>query len=101
MFDTSKFFDNIFNNSSHNGIIIMDADGIVQQVNEAFSTAYGYRNEDLQSKHFRVLYTEKDQTILKPEIELNMTHRQGNHTDENYLVHKDRTPIWVTGRLFL
>lgn len=97
MLDTAHFFDGIFSNTSQNAIIIMNTDGIIQQVNEAFTIAYGYTTEDLQSKNFRLLYTEKDQTIRRPEIELNTTLRQGSSNDENYLVHKDGTPIWVTG----
>ena len=37
----------------------------------------------------------------RPEIELNVTNREGSSTDENYLVHKDQTPIWVTGESVL
>jgi len=101
MFDTAKFFDGIFNNSKQNAILIMDTDGIIQQVNEVFTTSYGYTNEDLHSKYFRLLFTEKDRAILRPEIELNITQREGSHTDENYIVHKDGTPIWVTGEAIL
>lgn len=101
MASTENFFESIYNNTKQNAIMIMSDKGIVQQVNEAFTTAYGYTNEDLRSKHFRLLYIEKDQVLQRPEIELNITHRQGSHGDENYLVHKDGTPIWVTGESVL
>jgi PAS domain S-box-containing protein len=101
MIDTSNFFDAIYNNSAQNAIMIMDAKGIIKEVNPAFTIAYGYTTEDLQGKHFKILYTEKDQTILRPEIELNTTHRQGFCGDENYLVHKDSSNVWVTGESIL
>lgn len=101
MLNTAPFFDCIFNNSSHNAIMIMSVAGVIQQVNAAFTTAYGYSTEDLKSKNFRVLYIEKDQTTRRPEIELNETNRQGFGADENYLVHKDGTLVWVSGESIL
>ena len=98
---TAQYFDFIFNNARQNGLLIMDENGIIQKVNDAFTTAYGYTSEDLASKHFRVLYIEKDQITKRPEIELNQTHREGSGPDENYLVHKDGTPIWVSGESIL
>jgi PAS domain S-box-containing protein len=101
MLDTSQFFDSFFENARQNSVMILNNDGLVQKVNNAFTTAYGHTTEDLRGKHFRVLYTEKDQTLLRPEIELNILHREGSSSDENYLVHKDGTPIWVTGESIL
>src|SRR5215204_4963944 len=101
MLNTNGFFECIYNNAKQNGIFIMSNDGIIQQVNEAFTTAYGYTTEDLQSKHFRCLYVEKDQVTRRPELELSTVGREGASTDENYLVHKDGTPIWVTGESIL
>lgn len=101
MADTHLFFDNIFNNAKANAIMIMDENGIVDRVNTAFTTSFGYTTDDLKSKHIRVLYIEKDQLTRRPEIELNQTHREGSSSDENYLVHKDGTPIWVTGESVL
>jgi PAS domain S-box-containing protein len=101
MNETLPYFDAIFNNAKVNAILIMDAQGIIEQVNAAFTTAYGYTTNDLKTKHFRLLYIEKDQLIRRPEIELNTTHREGSSSDENYIVHKDGTPIWITGETIL
>jgi PAS domain S-box-containing protein len=98
---TQQLFDAIFNNAKANSIIIMDEKGIIQQVNRAFTTAFGYTTEELKSKHTRTLFLQKDQLTLLPEIELNQTHREGASSDENYLVHKDGTSIWVTGESIL
>ena len=99
--ETQQLFYEIFNNAKANGIIIMDEKGIIQEVNEAFTTAFGYTTEDVKSKHTRTLFLQKDQLTLLPEIELNQTHREGASSDENYLVHKDGTPIWITGESIL
>jgi PAS domain S-box-containing protein len=101
MLGTQQFFDGIFNNARLNAIIIMNEDGIIDQVNTAFTIAYGYTTEDLKSKHFRLLFPEKDQLTHRPEMELAQTHREGSSGDENYLIHKDGTPIWVTGESIL
>lgn len=96
-----QLFDAIFNNAKANGIIIMDEKGIIERVNGAFTSAFGYTTEDLKFKHVRTLFLQKDQLTLLPEIELNQTHREGASSDENYLVHKDGTPIWITGESIL
>jgi len=93
MKETHQFFDALFANSKVNAILIMDKQGVIERVNTAFTTAFGYTTEDLQSKHFRLLFTEEDQVIRKPEIELDQTHRERSSSDENYLVHKGGTPI--------
>jgi PAS domain S-box-containing protein len=98
---TQQLFFEMFNNAKANGIVIMDENGIIQQVNGAFTTAFGYTTEDLKSKHTRTLFLEKDQLALLPEIEVNQTHREGASSDETYLVRKDSTPIWVTGESIL
>lgn len=101
MENTSQFFDFIYRNTRTNAMVIMNADGIIQEVNEAFYMAFGYTTEDLNAKHFRIFYIEKDQVTRKPEIELNQVLRTGAANDDNYLVHKDGTPIWVTGESIL
>lgn len=95
--DTSTFFEDFFNNARYNGIIIMDKQGVILNVNEAFRARFGYAPEDLAGKNFSVLFTEKDQAALKPETELQTVLTRGSASDENYLVHKDGTNVWVTG----
>ena len=101
MEEQQQVFEAIFANAKANAIIVMDPNGMVDRVNNAFTTAYGYTTEDLKAKHFRLLYTEKDKLTRRPEIELNTVHREGSSSDENYLVHKDGTYVWVTGESIL
>lgn len=101
MLNGEDYFKALYHHSRTNGVVLMDKDGIIQEVNDAFTEAYGYQNDDLKSKHFRLLYTKEDQTLLRPEIEINTTLREGSSSDENYLVRKDGTPLWVTGESIL
>jgi PAS domain S-box-containing protein len=66
-------------------------------VNEAFKTAFGFSDEDVIGKHVRMLFTEHDQKALRPELELLMVKKQGFATDQNYSMHKNGQPIWVSG----
>jgi len=40
MIDRTEIFDNIFRNTRQNAMIIMNKDGIIQEVNDAFTTSY-------------------------------------------------------------
>lgn len=95
--DTSGFFETFFNNARYNGIVIMNKQGIILNINEAFHTRFGYTSEDLTGKNFKILFTEKDQLASKPETELQTVLTQGSANDENYLVHKNGNKVWVTG----
>ena len=99
--DTSGFFETFFNNAKYNGIIIMDTQGTIININEAFHIRFGYAAEDLLGKSFSVLFTEKDKEINKPEIELQNVLSEGSANDENYLMHKDGNTVWVTGESVL
>lgn len=101
MIATQEFFEDIFKNAKTTAILLMTDNGIIETVNDAFTSAYGYTTEDLRAKHFRLLYIEKDQLLRLPEIELANVHRDGSSNDENYLVHKNGVPIWVTGEAVL
>lgn len=79
----------------------MKCDGEILDVNEAFHLRFGYLPEDLIGKNFSILFTEKDKEINKPERELQNVNAQGSANDENYIVHKDGSKLWVTGESVL
>ena len=95
--DTNLFFDAIFTNARHNSIIIMDVGGTILQINEAFTLGFGYVGEDVQGKNFEMLFTDADRQRQKPEKELAIAKKTRSANDENYLLHKNGTPVWVTG----
>lgn len=99
--NTSGFFETLFKNARFNGILIMDVNGIILNMNEAFHLRFGYLIEDLVGQNFSLLFTEKDNATNKPKLELQSVLTEGSGNDENYLVHKDGSKIWVTGESIL
>ncbi len=97
MINTEGFFDHIYKNARENSVILMDAKGRILQVNQSFIDAFGYSCEDLQGKHLKILFTSKDKKLKTPEREIETALAQGSKSDNNYMVHKDGTPIWVMG----
>jgi len=95
--NTHSFFDSFFHNAKHNAILIMNNSGLILDVNLAFTSAFGYTREDLVQKNFSLLFSHRDQLSRKPEKELKEALAQGAANDENYLLHKNGTLIWVTG----
>src|SRR3954447_24100115 len=95
--DTSIFFDFFFNHAKQNAVIVMDPKGIILKVNKAFTDGFGYTNDDITDKNFRLLFIEEDRTLKRPEMELQTVKNEGSTEDENYVLHKDGIPIWATG----
>ncbi|HXL57718.1 MAG TPA: PAS domain S-box protein [Chitinophagaceae bacterium] len=90
---TFEFFDLFFNTAKQNSVIIMNTDGLILKVNEAFTTAFGYSIDDLAEKNFNLLFTEEDKKSDKPAKELQKIKSEGSANDDNYLVHKDGLPV--------
>ncbi|HEY6977433.1 MAG TPA: PAS domain-containing protein [Chitinophagaceae bacterium] len=95
--DTSEFFDSFYNNAKENSVIIMDTEGFILKVNDAFTIAFGYNNDEVAEKNFSLFFTDEDKKAGKPKIELQRVKSYGFASDDNYLVHKDGTPIWTSG----
>ena len=99
--DTAPFFEYYYNNAQVNCILIMDGKGTVLDVNRAFTQNFGYTKEDIKGKNLEVLFIQKDNEELKPQLELERVLSQGQSNDENYLVDKDGHAIWCTGESLL
>ena len=99
--NTSSFFDTFFNKTRHNGILILNTQGVIININSAFHLRFGYAADDLIGKNFSILFTEKDRAIKKPEKEIEQTLADGSANDENYLVNKEGNKVWVTGESVL
>lgn len=96
-----NFFETLFNNTVENNILLLDQQGKIITVNKAFTECFGYTQEDLQGKEAAILFTEEDQKKRKPEKEITRTISMGQASDNNYLVKKDRTIVWVSGESVL
>ncbi|MEJ7609932.1 MAG: PAS domain S-box protein [Ferruginibacter sp.] len=97
MINTLGFFESIFKNAKENSVIMMDQKGSIIEVNRSFLSAFGYRQSQLVGKNFSMLFTAKDRKANKPALEIKTAVAKGSKSDNNYLVHKDGTPIWVIG----
>jgi PAS domain S-box-containing protein len=100
-FNSFNCFDALFENAKQNCVMLMDSQGIVRDINSAFTVAFGYTDEEIIGKHTKILFTEEDQLKDLPEKELATVLQTGESTDDNYLVHKDGTITWVTGESML
>lgn len=96
-FETSSFFEYIFENSKHNAIIVMDEGGFIITLNKAFTFFFGYSHRDLAGKNFNVLFLPEDRMKNLPERELQNVKEFGSSEDTNYTVHKNGRLLWVTG----
>ncbi|HWB28680.1 MAG TPA: PAS domain-containing protein [Chitinophagaceae bacterium] len=101
MLKTSAFFDSFCKNAKHNAVLIMDTKGIILEVNNAFLTSFGYTQEDVLQKNFSILFTNEDRNMNKPGRELERALLEGSGSDDNYLVQKSGTPVWVNGESIL
>jgi PAS domain S-box-containing protein len=101
LLESLPVFKDLFENATVNAIQVMDEDGYILDVNEAFTHSFGYLPEDLHGKHCRVLFTIEDQRALLPEMEIEQVRQHGSSSDRNYTMHKDGSCIWVSGESVL
>jgi len=94
---SSLFFKIMFNNAEATSILIMDTNGVIIDVNEAFIRTFGYSKEDLIDKNFSMLFIEKDRNNAIPQKELSWTIRTGSSLDNNFILHKNGSQLWVHG----
>jgi PAS domain S-box-containing protein len=99
--DTSGFFKTCFENARNNSMMVLSEEGIVLQVNKAFTTNFGYENADIVGQNFALLFTAEDQAKQLPNSELEATKTQGSSQDNNFLVHQSKVSTWVSGESFL
>lgn len=101
LMDTTLFFDFYYNNARMNAILIMDSNGIILNVNKAFTTHFGYSNEEIKGRNFSTLFTKSDKERNQPRQEIEAVLATGQSNDENYVVDKDGQAIWCTGESLL
>ena len=96
-FESSLFFNMMFENAEFTGILVMDRKGIILDVNYGFKKCFGYSKESLVGKYFSVLFIEEDIQKRLPEKELKEVMSTGSSNDENYLTKADGSSTWVHG----
>jgi PAS domain S-box-containing protein len=85
---SNSFFESIFQQSETNAVLVMTTEGIVIEVNKAFTKHYGYTSEDLAGKSFTILFTKSDREKHLPKKELTKVNSTGQSSDDNYVVDK-------------
>ncbi len=100
-FGSFNYFDALLNNAKENTILLINAMGIITEVNAAFTNCFGYAKEDIIGEHLKILFTEEDQKRGLPENELETVLTTGQANDNNYVVHKNKTITWVSGESIL
>ncbi len=96
-----NYFEALFNKTEENNILLLDTDGIILAINDAFTQRFGYSHSDIIGKHLSLLFTEEDKRNGKPEKEIRASLNTGQAFDNNYLVAKDKSITWVSGESVL
>jgi len=99
--DASLFFKLLFEDTEKISILILSANGIILECNTAFLQIFGYNKDELTGEYFSLLFTEDDKKKNVPELELGIVLSRGATGDNNFLLHKDGSPIWVYGESVL
>ena len=100
-FKSFNYFEALFSETEQNTVLLLDEEGVIEQINTAFAKDFGYADDEIIGKHFRILFTEEDQKKGMPENELSNVLQKGQCTDNNYLVNKNNTITWVSGESIL
>jgi PAS domain S-box-containing protein len=96
-FSSFNYFETLFHKTIQNTVLLMDKDGVILTVNQAFTNCFGYEPEDISGKNVAILFTKEDQLKGLPEKELHDVLTTGQGSDNNYLVSKDKSITWVSG----
>lgn len=98
--NTAHFFDQIFRRARKDAILILNRAGEIRQVNAAFTTAFGYSEDNIRGQHLRVIFTDADRQQARPEKELEQAAAEGTAFCDCYVLHKDGAALCATGELF-
>ncbi len=95
--ESSLFFKIMLENATSTSVLILDKKGIILNINFAFQKHFGYSKNDIIGKNFSFLFIEEDQTKELPQKEIESAIINGSALDNNYILHKDGSQIWVSG----
>lgn len=95
--ESAYFFKIMHENAQSTSIILLDKNGTILDINAGLQKSFGYTREDLIGKNFSLLFIDEDRTKKLPEKELDKAIKTGSATDNNYILHKNGSHIWVHG----
>jgi len=96
-----KYFEALYKKTVENCVAVLDENGIVISINEAFENCFGYNHDEIRGKNLSIFFTEEDIKKGKPENEIKNVLTKGQCSDNNYLVKKDKSITWVSGESVL
>lgn len=95
--DTSKFFTELMENSQAAGVLVLNVNGIILDSSISVQKVLGYAKEDIIGNYYDILFVPEDRLRNLPEVELKTVKQKGSFVDDNYLLHKKGSYIWVHG----
>jgi PAS domain S-box-containing protein len=75
-------------------IILLDADGLIQNWNAGAEKIKGYRSNEILGKRFEIFYTKEDREANLPDRLLDIARETGKAQQEGWRVRKDGTKFW-------
>jgi PAS domain S-box-containing protein len=75
-------------------IILLDADGNIENWNKGAQRIKGYKPEEIVGQNFRVFYTPADRENKKPDMLISLARTKGKVHDEGWRMRKDGTRFW-------
>ena len=82
-------------------IFALDHDGRIVNWNKGASRILGYDEHEIVGRTIDAFYTEEDRAAAVPEREINEARRAGSSSDDRWLLKRDGTRFWATGKLIL
>lgn len=76
-------------------IFLLDTEGFIASWNPGAEKFKGYKPKEIIGKHFSVFYRPEEQAAKKPEIELEVSKKEGRIEDEGWRVRKDGSHFWA------
>ena len=94
MLKKEKWFEHTFNNTGV-GILIVDKNRTILEVNKTFCDILGYKYEELINKHADILHISMESSKQFAKIAFNTVLKNNSLNLEYKFKHKKGTPIWV------
>jgi PAS domain S-box-containing protein len=77
--------------------IVLDPEGCIQRWNPGAEQLFGYRADDIRTRHFSLLFTAEDVAVRVPEAELQKATEDGKALDRRWHVRRDGTRFFADG----
>ncbi|PQJ09860.1 hypothetical protein CJD36_018215 [Flavipsychrobacter stenotrophus] len=87
-------FSHFAENIEDYAIILLNADGIVEDWNKGAENIKGYNATEIIGENFNVFYTAEDRKNKVPEYLLDLAKKNGKVKTEGWRVRKDSTKFW-------